>query len=250
MQQLHQYLSQLNLTGVREALERQQQQSNLYSEMSFAERLTLLLEDELTRRTQRKVERLTRQARFRVKATIAAIDYQARRNLSKQQIIEVTQHDWLEQKQNLILTGATGCGKTWLSCAIGHHYCSQGQTVFYFRLKELLEKMYLAQADGSYRKLITKLSQAALLILDDWGLEPLNQEQRSDLLELIDLRYESKSTIISSQLPIEHWFQMIGESTFADAILDRLLHSSVKIELKGESMRKSQKSLTEGDHLE
>ena len=250
MHQLNQYLSQLNLTGVKEALERQQQQSNMYSEMSFVERLTLLLEDELTRRTQRKVERLTRQAKFRVRAAISDINYQARRNLNKQQIIEVTQSGWLEQKQNLILTGATGCGKTWLSCAIGHHYCSQGQAVFYFRLKELLEKMYLAQAEGSYRKLVIKLSQAPLLILDDWGLEPLNQEQRSDLLELVDLRYENKSTIISSQLPIEHWFTMIGESTFADAILDRLIHSSVRIELKGESMRKSQKLLTEGDHLE
>lgn len=250
MHQLNQFLSQLNLTGVKEALERQQQQSNLYSEMSFVERLTLLLEDELTRRTQRKVERLTRQAKFRARAAISDINYQSRRNLNKQQIIEVTQNGWLEQKQYLILTGATGCGKTWLSCAIGHHYCSQGQAVFYFRLKELLERMYLAQAEGSYRKLVIKLSQTPLLILDDWGLEPLDQEQRSDLLELVDLRYENKSTIISSQLPIEHWFTMIGESTFADAILDRLIHSSVRIELKGESMRKSQKLLTEGYHLE
>ena len=151
--------------------------------------------------------------------------------------------------QNILITGATGCGKTYLACAFGHQHCQQGQSVFYFRLKELLEKIFFAQADGTYRKLIGKLTNADLLILDDWGLEPLNAQQRSDLLELIDARYDSKSTLIASQLPQEHWYKMIGESTHADAILDRLVHGSIKIELEGESMRKMANNLTDGDHL-
>ncbi|MFT5760407.1 MAG: DNA replication protein DnaC, partial [Alteromonadaceae bacterium] len=136
-----------------------------------------------------------------------------------------------------------------LACALGHEHCQQGLSVFYVRLKELLESLFLAQADGSYRKLILKLAKFDLLILDDWGLEPLTAQQRSDLLELIDARYDKKSTLIVSQLPIESWYKMIGESTHADAILDRLMHSSVKINLKGESMRKRVNNLTDGDHL-
>lgn len=250
MQQLNQYLTQLSLSGVKAALELQRQQATLYTELSFNERLVLLLEHELTLRKQRRVARLIKQAKFRLNAQLSQVDYRANRHINKSQLLEITQAEWLSQQQNLILTGATGCGKTYLACAIGHHYCQQGFTVYYFRLKELLEKMYLAQAEGSYRKLLNKLSSAHVLIIDDWGLEPLSQEQRSDLLELIDGRYERHSTIISSQLPIEHWYDMIGESTFADAILDRLVHSSIKIELKGESMRKLNQSLTDGDHLD
>jgi len=149
----------------------------------------------------------------------------------------------------MLMTGATGCGKTYLACALGYHHCQQGKVVYYFRLKELLEKLFLAQADASYRKLINKLSSADLLIIDDWGLEPLTASQRSDLLELIDARYELKSTLIASQLPIKNWYEMIGESTHADAILDRVIHGSIKIELQGESMRKKMNSLTDGDHL-
>ena len=162
-------------------------------------------------------------------------------------IRSLAQGEWLKHHQNLLLTGATGCGKTYLSCALGRHYCQQEHSVYYFRLKELLEKLFMAQADGSYRKLINKLKSCELLILDDWGLEPLNAQQRSDLLELIDARYDVHSTMITSQLPIEHWYEMIGDSTHADAILDRLVHGSIKIELQGESMRKRLNNLTDAD---
>jgi DNA replication protein DnaC len=144
--------------------------------------------------------------------------------------------------------GSNGLWKTYLACALGQNHCQQGSSVYCFRLKELLEKMFLAQADGSYRKLINKLSSANLLILNDWGLEPLTAQQRSDLLELIDARYDTKSTLIASQLPIENWYKMIGKSTHADAILDRLVHGAIKLELKGESMRKKLNSLTGADH--
>lgn len=248
MQPLYQQLNQLKLSGLREALIQQTEQPHLYQEQSFEERLSLLLAQELSQREQRKIERLTRQARFRLRATLEHIDYQARRALNKAHLRSLAQGEWLRLHQNLLITGATGCGKTYLACALGHTHCQQGQTVYYFRLKELFEKMYLAQADGSYRKLLNKLTAANLLILDDWGLEPLNVQQRSDLLELIDARYDTKSTLIASQLPIENWHQMIGESTHADAILDRLVHGAIKIELQGESMRKRLNDLTDGDH--
>jgi len=249
MEQVYQQLSTLKLSGIKEALTQQMVQPNLYQEQSFVERMVLLLDYEINCREQRKIERLTRQAHFRLHAHLSQIDYQAQRQLDKPLIRSLSQGDWLRFNQNLILTGKTGCGKTYLACALGRHHCQQGLSVYYFRLKELLEKMFLAQADGTYRKLINKLASCHLLILDDWGLEPMNAQQRSDLLELIDARYDLKSTLISSQLPIEHWYEMIGESTHADAILDRLIHQSIKIDLKGDSMRKKYNNLTDADHL-
>jgi len=247
--QVFQQLSQLKLNGVKTALQQQHEQPSLYLEQSFDERLSLLLAHELTGREQRKIERLTKQAKFRLRANIEDINYHTERQLHKDQIRTLAQGEWLRLHQNLLFTGATGCGKTYLSCALGQHYCQQGHSVYYFRLKELLEKLFMAQADGSYRKLITKLKGCDLLILDDWGLEPLNAQQRSDLLELIDARYDNKSTMITSQLPVSNWYEMIGESTHADAILDRLVHRAIKIELQGGSMRKRLNELTQADHV-
>jgi len=247
-QQINTQLVTLKLSGIRDALSQQSEQPNLYVEQSFEERLCLLLDHEITQRDQRKIDRLTRQAKFRVNGTLAQLDYGASRQLNKTQIRSLAQGEWLRLHQSILITGATGCGKTYLACALGHNHCQQGENVYYFRLKELLEKMFMAQADGSYRKLINKLTSANLLILDDWGLEPLTPQQRSDLLELIDARYDTKSTLIASQLPIENWYDMIGESTHADAILDRLVHGAIKLELKGGSMRKKLNSLTEADH--
>lgn len=249
MEQLYQQLNQLKLAGMREAIRLQIEQPQHYDEQSFTERLSLLLSQELSQRQQRKIERLTTQAKFRLRAELTHLDYQANRNINKAQIRSLSEGNWLRLHQNVLITGATGCGKTYLACALGVHHCQQGQSVYYYRLKELLEKLFLAQADGSYRKLINKLASVELLILDDWGLEPLNPTQRSDLLELIDARYELKSTLITSQLPTKNWYEMIGESTHADAILDRLVHGAIKLELKGESMRKKMNSLTDGDHL-
>lgn len=249
MEQLFQQLTQLKLAGFRLALKQQLEQPTLYRELSFEERLGLLLGQEQQGRSERRIERLVKQARFRLQANIEQIDYRARRNLDKAFIRSLGQGQWLEYHQNLLITGATGCGKTYIACALGHHHCRQGHSVYYFRLKALLEQMYLAQAEGSYRRLLNKLAACDLLILDDWGLEPLSAQQRSDLLELVDARHDVHSTLIASQLPLEHWYPMIGESTHADAILDRLIHGSLRIELQGESMRqKTRLDLTDADH--
>ena len=188
MNTLTNQLTTLKLSGVKTALLQQIEQPNLYMEQSFEERLSLLLEYEITGREQRRIERLTKQAKFRLRANLQEIDYHIERGLSKGKIRSLAQGEWLKQHHNLLMTGATGCGKTYLSCALGYHYCQQEHSVYYFRLKELLEKLFMAQADGSYRKLISKLKGCELLILDDWGLEPLNAQQRSDLLEIIDGR--------------------------------------------------------------
>jgi DNA replication protein DnaC len=207
-----------------------------------------LLDHEITQLHQRKIDQLTRQATFKVNGTLAQLNYGVSRQINKTQICSLAQGEWLRLHQNIPITGATACGKIYLACALGHHHCQQGENVYYFRLKELLEKILMAQADGSYQKLINTLTSANLLILKHWGLEPLTGKQYSDLLELIDARYDTKSTLIASQLPIENWYDMIEESTYANAILDQLVHGAIKLEFKGRSMRKKLNSLTEADH--
>ena len=186
-------------------------------------------------------------ARFILNAELSKLDYRNNRGLDRALIRSLSQGNWLTLKQNILLTGATGSGKTFLACALGHNACRQGYKVYYYRLKALMEQCYQGHADGRYSKLLTRLNNSDLLLLDDWGLEPLSSEQRSDLLEIVDLMYQRGSIIVVSQLPVENWYKMIGDSTHADAILDRLVHGSIKIELKGESMRKIQSPLTEGD---
>ena len=146
--------------------------------------------------------------------------------------------DFSSYQRNYTLTGATGCGKTCLACAIGHHFCQQGIGTRYFRLKTLLEQLQIVHADGTYPRLLNQLNQTPLLVIDDWAMEPITAQQRSDLLDIIEARYQVASTIVSSQLSIKHWYELIGESTYADAIMDRLLHHAQRIEMKGESLRK------------
>lgn len=247
MNHLYEQLTELKLTGFRDALKNQIAQPGAYQELGFEERLSLLASEELTCRENRKAERLVKQARFRLSAELSKLDYRSSRGLDKALIRSLGQGNWLNLKQNLLLTGATGSGKTYLACALGHNACRQGYKVYYYRLKALMALCYPGHADGRYSKLLTKLNHSDLLLLDDWGLEPLSSEQRSDLLEIVDLMYQRGSIIVVSQLPVESWYKMIGDSTHADAILDRLVHGSIKIELKGESMRKMQTTLTEGD---
>ena len=158
--------------------------------------------------------------------------------------------DWVNKYQNLLMTGPCGSGKTYIACALGHTACRKGYRVKYYRLSRLLLELTQTKADGSYSRALQILSKLDLLILDDWGLEPLKAAQRNDLMEIMDDRHGSSSTVIISQLPTDQWYQSIGDNTLADAILDRLMHNAHRIKLKGESMRKLQSTLTDGEHLE
>lgn len=235
---LAEQLSNLRLTSIGSALEKQDAQPQHYQDLSFRERLSLLLDEELTQREQRKIERLVKQAKFRLQAHPEQIDYRAGRGLEKGKIRSLLEGHWLTYHQNLIFTGATGCGKTYMGCAIGLHFCQQGKSVRYFRLKGLQEHLQQVHGDGSYTRFLGQLNKCQILIIDDWGMENLSGQQRSDLLDIIDARQGQGSMILMSQLPVSKWHDLIGEATYADAIMDRLIHCAERFELKGESMRK------------
>jgi DNA replication protein DnaC len=242
-------LRTLKLSGMVQAVELQWSQPQTYDDLDFDERLGLMVNQELTSRANKRLQRLLKAARFKVDANIKDIDYAHPRGLKKSQLASLLTVEWIHKKQNLVITGPTGCGKTYLACAIGHHACHYDHSVRYYRATRLFESLTISHGDGSYLKLINQIAKADLLIIDDWGLETLTQSQRNDLLEIMEDRHGSKSTIVTSQLPITKWHTHIGDNTLADAILDRLLHNAHKLELKGESMRKAMSSLTEDEHL-
>ena len=242
-------LRQLKLSAMATALQSQLEQVGTYEALAFEERLTLLLEQELLSREQRKQARLIRQAHFKLSATVADIDYQHPRNVKQAQIARLAQSDWIHRAQNLLITGPCGSGKTYLACALGHNACLQGYSVRYFRLSRLLLALTQARADGSYHKLLTLLANTQLLAIDDWGLEPLKPVHRNDLMEIMDDRHGQTSTLVISQLPTDQWYTSIGDNTLADAILDRLMHNAHRLPLKGESMRKIRGQLTDDEHL-
>ncbi len=231
-------LRQLKLTAMADALALQLEQPTTYDNLSFIERLQLLADQENMVRTQRKQERLIRQARFKLSATVQQIDYQHPRNIQRGQMAQLAQGEWITRHQNLLLTGPCGSGKTYLACALGHNACLQGYSVRYYRLSRLLLELTQAKADGSYHKQLKALARIQLLIIDDWGLEPLGAAHRNDLMEIMDDRHGSSSTAVISQLPTDQWYASIGDNTLADAILDRLMHNAHRLPLKGESMRK------------
>jgi len=233
-------LNSLRLTGMAKALEQQYQQPHTYEELGFLERLSLLINNEVTCRDNRKITRLLRQARLRLNAQPADIDYRSRRGLNKDTMAQLLQFDWVKKHRNILIEGPTGTGKTYLACALGQTACEQGISVRYYRASRLLEMLTVAHGDGSFGKVLVQLQKTEILIIDDWGLEVLTRQQRTDLLEVIEDRHGNGSTLITSQLPIPHWHEAIGDPTLADAILDRLLHNAHKIKLKGESLRKKQ----------
>lgn len=243
-------LRQLKLGAMATALQTQLEQPGTYESLPFIERLGWLVEQENLSREQRKQERLIRQARFKLKATVQDIDYQHPRNITPSQVAQLAQADWIHRAQNLLLTGPCGSGKTYLACALGHNACLHGYSVRYYRLSRLLLALTQAKADGSYHKQLKQLAKTQLIAIDDWGLEPLTPAHRNDLMEIMDDRHGHTSTLIISQLPTDQWYVSIGDNTLADAILDRLMHNAHRLQLKGESMRKRMANLTDGEHLE
>ncbi len=231
-------LRQLKLGGMATALQTQLEQVGTYEGLPFVERLTLLVDHECMTREQRRQERFIRQARFRLRASVAEIDYQHSRNIKQSQIAQLASSDWINRAQNLLITGPCGSGKTYLACALGHNACMLGYSVRYFRLSRLLLELTQAKADGTYYKKLKLLAKIQMIAIDDWGLEPLKPAHRNDLMEIMDDRHGHTSTTVISQLPTDEWYASIGDNTLADAILDRLMHNAHRLPLTGPSMRK------------
>ena len=236
-------LQTLRLHGMLKALNEQLKTPDIDS-LSFEERLGLLVDRELTERDDKRLSSRLRQARLRHNACLEDIDYRSPRGLDKSLILQLGSGQWLRDGLNLIIGGPTGVGKTWLACALAHKACRDGYSVRYLRLPRLMEELGLAHGDGRFAKLMAGYAKTDLLILDDWGLAPFTAAQRRDMLELLDDRYGNRSTLVTSQMPVDKWHALIGDPTLGDAILDRLVHNAYRIELKGESMRRRATKLT------
>jgi DNA replication protein DnaC len=239
-------LRELQLTGMASALEEQQGMPDVRS-LSFEDRLTLLVEREATVREDRRLTRLLRQARLRLPASVEALDFRSQRGLDRSVVLRLAACDWVRRHEVVLVSGATGTGKTFLACALAQAACRQGLSSRYFRLPRLLEELAVARGDGSYPKLMDRLQKTALLVLDDYGLAPLNQTERRDLLEVLEDRTGRRATLVTSQLPQDHWHEVVGDATLADAILDRLIHHAHRLNLKGGSMRKKKPQLESPD---
>jgi len=238
-------LRAMRLTGMADTWQAQQMDPQIAS-LSFDERFALLVESEAIHRENRRLKRLMSKAKLRIPgASVEDLRYSAARGLQRDQVRQLTGGRWLREHRNLLLTGKTGTGKTYVACALGQHACRNGHSTLYRRLSLLLDEFMRARAAGTYAKLIRGLARINLLIIDDWGIASLDEVARRDLLELLDARYGLATTVITSQLPVKHWHEYIGEPTVADAILDRLVHNAFRIELTGPSLRSSNGALAQ-----
>ena len=231
-------LRSLRLDGMLRAIE-EQSTSTAAAELSFEDRLTLLVQREIAWRDNRRVARLLKAAKLKVSAAcIEDIDWRTSRGLDRALITSLASGDWIRHGRNLLITGATGCGKTWLACALAHQAVRSGFSALYVRAARLFDELQVAHGDGSFSRRLTQLAKLDVLVIDDFALSPIGAAERNDLLELLDDRVGTRSTIITSQLPLRTWHSYLNDPTLADAILDRVAHSSHKIELKvSRSMR-------------
>ena len=233
----------LRFYGMLKALQEQTQMTDI-NQLAFEERLGLLVDREMTERENRRYKNRLSKARLRQQACLEDVDLHQKRGLDKALIMQLATCQWIKEAGNVLIIGPTGVGKTYLACALAHKACQQGYAALYFRMPRLLQELEIAKADGRYTKILKNLAKADLLLIDDWGLKKFAKEQSHDLLEILEDRHSLKSTLITSQLPVDHWHEIIADPTLADAILDRLVHNAYRINLKGESMRKKKTNLT------
>ena len=236
MQHTIDLLNRLKLHGMAAALAEHMTQSTAQG-LAFEDRLGLLVEREALYRDNRRLTRLLQLAQLKVRATLEEISFYSRRGLDRAQIASLGSCDWIRSTQNLLIHGATGVGKTWLACALANQACRQGLSALYVRAPRLFEELNLCHADGSFRKRLAAIAKTNLLVIDDFAISPIGPRERADLLELLDDRVGTRSTLITSQLPVDNWHDYINDPTLADAIMDRLVHSAHKIRIEGETMR-------------
>jgi DNA replication protein DnaC len=237
-------LHHLRLPGMARAFAAQLGQAD-YGSLGFEERLGLLVDEECTLRDDTRLKTRLRTAALRQTACLEDIDFRHPRGLDKGLVKKLAGGAWLREHANCLITGPTGVGKSFLACALGHQACRDAYSVRYLRLQRLLAELTIAKGDGRYRKQLAHLARIDLIVLDDFGLVAMTDEQRRDLLEILEDRYERKSTLVTSQFPVDRWHELIADPTLADAILDRLVHNAYRVQLKGESMRKKQRGLTD-----
>jgi len=230
-------LYELRLLGMAKALE-EQNASPHYESLDFADRLGLLVDRESAERDSTRMRLRLKQAKLRLTATIEDVDYRHPRGLDKSLVLALAGCRWIREHHNVIVTGPTGVGKSYLACALAHKACREGFRALYLRAPRLFDDLALAKADGRYRRVLAAYARIDLLVIDDWGLASLTEEQRRDVLEILEDRHDLRSTLIASQLPIEKWHKVIGDPTLGDAILDRLVHNAHKLTLRGDSLRK------------
>jgi DNA replication protein DnaC len=240
---LFEKLTQLRLLGMLLALKEHMNTPDL-DRLSFEDRLGLLIDREITARENRQLASRLKKARLRQSACVEDVDFRQRRGLEQAQFLQLSECAWIKEHHNVLIIGPTGVGKTYLACALAHKACREGYGALYFRLPRLLQELALARGDGRYVSLLKTIARADLLVLDDWGLRGFTAEQQHDLLEILEDRHGLRSTLITSQLPTDHWHELITNATVADAICDRLVHNGYRITLKGESMRKTKIRLT------
>ncbi len=236
-------LQKLKLAGMLSALQEQESVSDIRS-MPFEERLGLMVDREMTERENRRMQTRLRMAKLKQNSAMENIDFKTARGLDRSVIMKLADCEWVKEHMNVLITGATGLGKTYLACALANKACREGYSSYYIRLTRLFQELDIGRADGRYAKMMRQFAKADVLIMDEWGLSSLTDQHRRDLLEILDDRYKLRATIIASQLPISNWHEAIGDPTLADAILDRVVHNAYKINLSGKTMRKEMEKLT------